>query len=101
MGRDPPFAGLGRAGCFARAIAPDRGHSRPRAAPKYHDTQKQRGAVEEPQITGEKLMESLGAINIVETTEKIALLAPSPIEWHPKDRCISEIWRAIDANSLS
>ena len=66
MGRDPHFAGLGRAGTFARAIAPDRGHFRPRAAPKSHDTQKQRGVVDGSQIAGEKSMESLGAINVIE-----------------------------------
>lgn len=82
MGRDPLLAGLGRAGCFARAIAPDRGHIRPRAAPKPYDTQKQRGVVDWAQNIGEKPMESLGAINMIEITTEIALLAPSQIEWH-------------------
>jgi len=46
-------------------------------------------------------MESLDAINMIEITAEIALLAPSQIEWHLKSRCISSIWRASDVNSLS
>ena len=100
MGRDPPFAGLGRAGLLARAIAPDRGLFRPRSAPSSHDTLKQRGVVDEAQITGEKPMESFGAISMIEKTRKIASQALSPIEWHLKSRCNSSVWCLIGANSF-
>ena len=46
-------------------------------------------------------MESLGAINMIEITTEIALLAPSQIEWHLKCRCISEHWHPTDVNTLS
>lgn len=100
-GPRPALHGARSRGTSARAIAPDRGHSRPRAAPNFLDAQKLRSVVDVAQITGEKPMESLGAINMIEITTEIALLAPSQIERHLKNRCISSFWRASDVNPLS
>lgn len=80
MGRDPPFAGLGRAGISAGAIAPDRGLFRPRSAPSSHDTQKQRSVVDWAQNVGEMAVESLDAINLVEMADEMSLPAPSQIQ---------------------
>jgi len=71
MARIRQDAGLGRAGTSARAIAPDRGHLRPRAASIPFDAQKQRGVVEAPQIISEKPMDSFDARNAIEIATEI------------------------------
>ena len=100
-GPRPPFAGLGRAGSSARAIAPDRGHFRPPAAPKPFDAQKQRSVMDWAQIVGELDVKSLDATDLIEIADKSSFSAPLQIEWRLKNRYISEFWRADDVNSLS